>query len=431
MDESAKRGLGPDHLRNQRFNLCSPALTALHLLVGAADYPTLAELMQRPAPEGLTGEQWEVALRLVRSAHLRPSGLGDAAGAPLFVAQPARVAEFFHEIDRDAAATAGDRGRDRRVARAARLEAIAAAGLSGETDAAAAAASIRTGHPPVEAAARAAFNHHAMLRRVGEQAVEALTVERVREWHAGLVDGLDAPALARTSPAENSGPLEEICRFANAQSAAPTGFLHPFTRAVLLLHHVAEAKVFPSANDQLARLLFVWLLRRAGYARVEEIAVSEILQRDRAEFDRARSRVATDAGDVTHLLLFLASAWRAAVQLADERGRTDASELAGDAEKWRGWADFNPRQQALLVHALKAPETDFLIAVHQRSHGITHETARTDLFDLEARGLLHSRREGRAYRFRAVPELGAALRGKRVAVRPPPESDEAMPVNLL
>lgn len=429
MNDSSSPTPEPAQLRNHGWNLDRQLLWALRAL--GADYPTWAEWERRAAPEGLADETWRVALSLVRSAQLRPSGLGEVAGAPLLIAQPTAMMAFFHEMDRAAAKPGGDRGRDRRVARATRREAVASAELAGFATSAATEEALRTGHPPTEPAARAAFNIHTALQRLGEWAVDALTADRVCALHASLMDGLSAPT-APSLATPSAEQLAEICRFANAEvSPAPAGFLHPFTRAVLLHAHVARTKLFADGNGRLARVLFVWALRRAGYARVEELAVSEILLRDRAAFDRARGLVAADGNDATHLLFFLAAAWREAVRLADERGRADLSELDAGAERLRGWADFNPRQQALLLHALKTPETEFVIAVHQRSHGITHETARMDLFDLEARGLLVSRREGRAYRFRAVPELSARLSGRHPAPRPVAASDDAMPVNLL
>jgi Fic family protein len=97
----------------------------------------------------------------------------------------------------------------------------------------------------------------------------------------------------------------------------------------------------------------------------------------------------------------------------------------------RGMQDLNHRQQALLIHAVREPGTDYLIAAHQRSHGVTHQTARTDLFDLVEKGLLVApRRTGRTYRFRAPADLMEKL-GKRASTPPasPPDT-HAPPLNL-
>jgi hypothetical protein len=42
---------------------------------------------------------------------------------------------------------------------------------------------------------------------------------------------------------------------------------------------------------------------------------------------------------------------------------------------------------------------------HQRSHGVTHQTARDDLFDLVGLGFLLQGREGRRYTFRTPADL--------------------------
>jgi len=396
--------------------------------VFAADYPTLAELAATPPPAGATVADWTEALRLTRRAALWPSGLMDVAGEPLLVGHPPALLQFFHALDREAVAIAQtDRDRDRRVARAQRREALAAAERAGFPGSAATEAALRAGQMPADVAGRVAANFHAARQLANGSTASPLTPTLVRQFHACLLAGLDAEDTAQRSGADD-WELEQLCRFANAEE--PAGFLHPFSRAALLRYRVMRGGLFVAGHGRLAEILFGWSLRRAGYVRVEELAWEEIICRDAVAHDRAVARVAEDR-DATHLVIYLASAWRGAERIADESRRADERERDAGVARWRGLGTYNFRQQALLMRALQVPETDFVIAAHQRSHGITHETARMDLFDLEARGLLVSRREGRAYRFRAVPDLRAHLSGQLSAPRPAAAGDDAMPVNLL
>ena len=78
-------------------------------------------------------------------------------------------------------------------------------------------------------------------------------------------------------------------------------------------------------------------------------------------------------------------------------------------EKAVAGADLNARQQTLLIRALKDPTTEFTYQSHANSHGIVVASARSDLLDLERRGLLKGHRAGRRFRFFAAPDLSERL----------------------
>ncbi|HTR73470.1 MAG TPA: hypothetical protein VMG80_07730, partial [Solirubrobacteraceae bacterium] len=70
---------------------------------------------------------------------------------------------------------------------------------------------------------------------------------------------------------------------------------------------------------------------------------------------------------------------------------------------------FNHRQLALLANALRNPDALYTFQTHATSHGVTHETARSDLLPLAALGLLSQRRSGRRYTFAPPPDLARRL----------------------
>lgn len=404
-------------------------------MVDSGDYPGWAELSALPAPAGYTVEEWWAALKLVRASGLQATGLTGVGGEPVGVARATGLEGLFHELDCGVGA-GGEAGRDRRVARAQRREAVASAALAGFAVSAATEAALRSSRPAGGEGGRAAAGVWAALERTRELAAGALTPAAVRELHGLLVGG---GGVVREGA--STAQLEALCRFANGEE--PECFLHPFVRAALLLGHVAGSRFFPSANGRLGRVLFTWSLLRAGYDVAGEVALSEVWQRDPEAHRRAWAQVVADGHDATPFVRHVATAWREAGRLAAERGRGDRSEVDEAARRLPQLAGCNLRQQALLVHALARPAAEFMIGVHQRSHGVTHETARADLFELEARGLLTARREGRVYRFRAVADLRARLGGaggtggqvRPAAARAPAgeveTADGALPVNLL
>ena len=67
--------------------------------------------------------------------------------------------------------------------------------------------------------------------------------------------------------------------------------------------------------------------------------------------------------------------------------------------------EFNPRQLALVHHALTKPDAVYTFTSHQWSHAVSLETARTDLLDLAKRRLLQLSKRGRQFVFRPAPIL--------------------------
>lgn len=70
---------------------------------------------------------------------------------------------------------------------------------------------------------------------------------------------------------------------------------------------------------------------------------------------------------------------------------------------------FNHRQLALLGNAMRNPDARYTFRSHLTSHGVTHQTARSDLLALVDHGLLKYRRSGRQYVFTPVDDLARRL----------------------
>lgn len=71
--------------------------------------------------------------------------------------------------------------------------------------------------------------------------------------------------------------------------------------------------------------------------------------------------------------------------------------------------DLNHRRRALLERALDRPDTAFPFRSHGRAHDIAWVTARSDILELEAAGLLVRSKRGREFVFRAAPDLRKRL----------------------
>lgn len=73
---------------------------------------------------------------------------------------------------------------------------------------------------------------------------------------------------------------------------------------------------------------------------------------------------------------------------------------------------LNHRQQALAAHVLRHPQYQYTIEAHQSSHGVAYQTARTDLLDMEHKGLLRSSKLHKKFIFEGTDLLSGTMKAK-------------------
>jgi Fic family protein len=150
---------------------------------------------------------------------------------------------------------------------------------------------------------------------------------------------------------------------------------------------------------------------------VEYVSISRILKKARARYARSFLYTETDDNDATYFILSqLRVLLRAVEELHQYLARKaielrKAEDLVRRSSKLRD--AINPRQLALLNHALRDADARYTVASHQRSHDVTYETSRSDLRALTALGLLEQRKSGRAFVF--TPHRNLARRLQRAA----------------
>jgi Fic family protein len=86
-----------------------------------------------------------------------------------------------------------------------------------------------------------------------------------------------------------------------------------------------------------------------------------------------------------------------------------AGEVGALQQRLEGMEGINHRQLALLRHALRHAGFRYTVLSHQNSHGVSHQTARSDLQKLAARELLIAGKDGRREIFRVPGDLEARL----------------------
>jgi Fic family protein len=391
--------------------------------------------------DGLSTQERWLAVKIARQSLYQLLPLVDKKGQAFRYALPGQALEMLHLIDRDASGSirtseqvTNPQTRDTYLIKSLVEEAITSSQLEGaSTTRQVAKDMLRAGREPTDRSERMILNNYRAMHFVRELLHEDLTPDMVLELQRILTDGtLDNPDAAGRTRAldepihvtdeigtilhvppnaeELDARLRAMCDFANSHNPEP--FIHPVVRAIALHFWLAYDHPFVDGNGRTARALFYWAMARDGYWLCEYISISRILKRARGKYARSFLYTETDENDLTYFLLAQLGVIRQAikelheflVRKQDEMRRTEEF-LRRDA-RWR--QELNPRQLALLNHALKKPDAAYSVESHRRSHNISYETSRSDLTSLVKRGLLTQSKQGRMFWFRASKALVSA-----------------------
>jgi len=404
----------------------------------ASEYLHWDRLRRLPAPEGLTAEDIWLALKLQRMGLLKPIPLGDKSGKPFQLCAPGIVQEELHRIDVGAGGSIGipepitnPQTRDQYLVRSLIEEAITSSQLEGAaTTREVAKEMIRTGRLPRDKDEQMILNNYHTMLRITKLKTQALSPEVVFEIHRmvtekTLDDATGAGRFRRTDeerfvgdesgkvfhvppPAgELEGRMQAMCEFGNGTS--PAYFIHPVIRAIILHFWLAYDHPFVDGNGRTARALFYWAMLRSGYWLFEFISISSILRKAPIKYARSFLYTETDDNDLTYFVVAQAKVIRQAIVELHAYIDRKTTELKQLEMHLRALNLFNHRQVDLVRHALKHPYYIYTIESHQRSHGVVYQTARTDLLDLDIRGILEKKKRGRKMVFIVPPDLSERL----------------------
>jgi len=391
-------------------------------------------------PEGFSTEECWLIVKSIRHATYREVPLKDKKGGPFVFGMPSQLIELLQQIDRGigfagglSAASTASAERDNYVLSTLVEESIASSQLEGAaTTRVIAKEMLRTNRPPRDLGEQMILNNYLTMQRIRELKDQPLSLELLLELHAQITQNtLDKPEAAGRlrrddeqirvgdfsgavdyhlpPPAEELPErLEVLCDFANVppEASSGAGFIHPVLRGIILHFGLAYIHPFYDGNGRTARALFYWFMLRADYPLFEIISISHALLRAPVRYARAFLHTETDDNDLTYFILHQAEVIREAAKALHAYHKRKQRELRAVGSYLSKVPGLNYRQQALLAHALREPGTVYQITAHARSHGVTHQTARDDLFALAQRGLLTVSKVGRSYAFRAETALG-------------------------
>ena len=198
-----------------------------------------------------------------------------------------------------------------------------------------------------------------------------------------------------------------MCRFANA--VHDTHFIHPVIRSIILHFWLAYVHPFTDGNGRTARALFYWSMLRHGYWIFEYISISSIIREASTKYARAFLYTETDDNDLTYFILYHLDVINKAIKSLHEYIKKKTKEQKILEQRMRHIDMLNHRQAALIAHALRHPHHRYTVKSHMTSHNVVYQTGRTDLQDLENKGLLTSMKRGRTFVFIPPEDLESRL----------------------
>jgi Fic family protein len=391
------------------------------------------------APEGVKLETLWRIMRQARWVTRRVFPLCTAAGAQFSFNMPDAAYEDLAMVDRfrggvpdmSPAPVAEAAERERFLVSSLMEEAITSSQMEGAAVTRVQAKEmLRTGRRPRDRSERMVLNNYRTMQRIKELKDRPLSPGMILELQRVVTEGtLDKPDAAGrfrrpeehvevvdsegnvlfTPPPAEELPqrAERLCAFANDEGRSP--FIHPVVRAILLHFWLAYDHPFVDGNGRTARALFYWHMLKSEYRLMEFVSISSVMRESYGQYRDAFLYAETDDEDATYFIAYHLKAIRQALARLREyvaRKRRDAAEMVRLLD---GRQDLNHRKLAVLHHALRHRNTLFTFRSHATSHGVTHATARKDLLDLAARGLLEKRKRGREFVFIPPQDLHERL----------------------
>ncbi|OHB78233.1 MAG: hypothetical protein A2Z25_00075 [Planctomycetes bacterium RBG_16_55_9] len=419
-----------------------PDLTAgfLDIISGSKpdDYLHWDKLRYHDPPKGLTSEQWWLATKKQRQSLYKELPLMDRDRKPFRFLMNDYITETLHKIDQSSIAfcempepITNTETKNRYYVNTLIQEAFTSSQLEGATTTHLVAKEmIRTGRPAIDKSEQMILNNFAAMKRINKLKDEPLSRDLVFHIHQLVTEKILETASAagrfRTDgenirvmdiynevfhdppPADQlAHRMETMCTFANGTS--PDYFIHPVIRAVVLHFWLAHDHPFVDGNGRTARALFYWLILRHRYWLFEFVSISQIIVRAPAKYARAFLYTETDDNDLTYFIIYHLDVIRRAIDAFYEYVERKTKRLQAIENQLRGIIVLNHRQRALMSHALRHPHQRYTFKSHQISHNVVYQTARTDLLDLEKRGLLTVRKISKTWYFTPASELEQKL----------------------
>lgn len=389
-------------------------------------------------PAGITHEEAWALLRVTRLASARILPLRDNAGKAFRYWLPEATQETLHEIDQLASGISAIQPEEsesltnlanRVLVETLISESIATSKIEGAVTAwKVAEKMLKEGRKPTDKSEQMIFNSYRVIQKLEDRIDEPLSIDFLHqiqteityktlanENHAGrfrtshdeinIVDQTTADIIYTPPPAEQLNErIGRLIEFANTPSTGPD-FIHPFVKAAILHFWLAYEHPYCDGNGRTARALIIWFLLKHKYALFQYLPLSKVVVQAPAKYYRSFLYAETDENDLTYSIVFLTDAARRAIRDLEKRLSQLKQEQRSAAKAIQELDGINYRQRALLKELVLDPNRVISIQYHRNSHGVTYQTARTDLLNLVERGYLKLQKIKKKFVFEASDKV--------------------------
>ena len=155
---------------------------------------------------------------------------------------------------------------------------------------------------------------------------------------------------------------------------------------------------FEDGNGRTARALFYWSMLKQGYWLSEFLTISRILKQAPTKYTKSFIFTEQHKGNLTYFLIYHLKVIQRALDELDKYLARKSEELQSTRKLLSPAASkFNYRQISLLEFAIRHPDEYYTVKSHAKSHGVSEQAARNDLYELEDRKLLERDKIGREF----------------------------------
>lgn len=400
----------------------------------------------RKPPDGLSQDEWWLATRLARNGIMRALPLETIAKTNFSYALPDEVMRLLDEVTQRASGqiavpeqVTNSATKDRYVISSLIEEAITSSQLEGaSTSRKKAKEMIRHNRKPTTRSEQMIMNNFLAMQHVSDNRYAEFTPEAICQLHEIVTyKTLDNPDCAgkiqsdpdpddRVKVFDNEGNvlhlpprvselperLQRLCDFANGKDGAGV-YVPPVVRALAIHFMMGYDHYFEDGNGRTARALFYWSMLRQGYWLSEFLTISRILRQAPTKYTKSFIFTEQDAGDLTYFLIYQLKVIQRALNDLDKYLARKSEELRSTRKLLSPNAStFQYRQVSLLEFAIKHPGEYFTVKSHAKSHGVSEQAARNDLYELEDRKFLERSKIGREFAWTAPNDLADRIKSE-------------------
>jgi len=204
--------------------------------------------------------------------------------------------------------------------------------------------------------------------------------------------------------------LEKICAFANDKHDGEDGsrFIPPVIKAITLHFLMGYEHAFRDGNGRTARAIFYWFMLKHGYDIFEYISISKVIKEQTKDYGFSYLYVQKDYGDLTYFIdLQLNVILKAFDELQEylKEKTNEFNQLVKILENSKYKDKLNFIQKDLIKKGVKEPGRIFKCKSVQNVYGVSENTARRLLRELERMGIFLPIKFGRATHYIAPADL--------------------------